>query len=61
MQGDKAGAKSTINSIDSRIKENKHELRDEYLILEYLDTYMYPDAEKIRDLCKLVKDLYKIF
>ncbi len=59
MQGDKAGAKSTINSIDSKIKENKHELRDEYLILEYLDTYMYPDAEKIRDLCKLVKDLYK--
>ena len=48
MQGDKAGAKSTINSIDSKIKENKHELRDEYLILEYLDTYMYPDAEKIR-------------
>ena len=59
MQNDKAGAKSTINSIDNKIKENKHELRDEYLILEYLDTYMYPDAEKIRDLCKLVKDLYK--
>ena len=59
MQGDKATAKSIINSLDSKIKENRHELRDEYLILEYLDTYMYPDAEKMRDLTKLIKDLYK--
>lgn len=59
MQGDKATAKSIINSLDSKIKENRHELRDEYLILEYLDTYMYPDADKMRDLTKLVKDLYK--
>ena len=57
--GDKASAKSIINSLTSKIKENRHELRDEYLILEYLDTYMYPDADKARDLTKLIKDLYK--
>ena len=59
LQGDKAAAKSIVNSIDIKVKENRHELRDEYLFMEYLDTYMYPDAEKIRDLTKLVKDLYK--
>ena len=56
---DRASAKSIINSLENKVKENKQELRDEYLILEYMDTYIYPDGEKIRGLTKLVKDLYR--